>query len=521
MSPDGSAVAYGDRDGLVIVSADGKSRRLVVAKTTPGGLDAVSWSPKGDAIAYAVCCVAGTGLYVVRPDGTNQRRVAVATPTNLGEPGADFAAAWSPDGQQLVTNCGHELCRVGADGGDPATLTQSFARESSFAPAWSSDGNQVAYLHGRGSPSGNDVYVMNVDGSGNRALTRTFPDGGDNVAPGWRTARITLKQCNRPLRLVDLNATRSTSSGNLITLLGARASSAAFVEGDADFASCGVRLWAPHLTARWRNLCVHDPYPEGATPGRPLPTASGAAWVRQAYARDAEFDDVVLAPIGGKPAAVRRPRSARKLAQELWLGPLLVTPLGIECSAQSNRGSRMDLWRLVGHRLVVVATGLVPGVVESAYHGLLAARTRRGEIEVLTDEGRLVARFKGRGATGVAVSAAGIVGVTASNVLERWTFRGGRVRTYQLVRRATTPARLEDADGQYAVYVAGAAIHVLRLTDGRDVVVDEPTSAAPVHAQLEQSGLYVSYSETYSATPGRVAFVPRTELQRAIEAGSP
>jgi hypothetical protein len=80
-----------------------------------------------------------------------------------------------------------------------------------------------------------------------------------------------------------------------------------------------------------------------------------------------------------------------------------------------------------------------------------------------------------------------------------------------LIRRATSPARLEDADGQYVVYVAGAAVHLFRLSDGRDVVVNEPTSAGPVHAQLERSGLYLSYNETYSRMTGRGAWCSSRE----------
>jgi hypothetical protein len=176
----------------------------------------------------------------------------------------------------------------------------------------------------------------------------------------------------------------------------------------------------------------------------------------------------------------------------------------------------MALWRVVGNHRVVVASGLEAGVVESAYGHLLAARARNGDILVVADDGHVRARFKGLGVASVAISAAGIVGITRSNVLERWTFGGRRVRSYQLVRRATSPARVEDADGQYVVYVAGAAVHLFRLSDRRDVVVNEPTSAAPVHAQLEPSGLYVSYSETYSRTAGRVVFFPRAEIERAL-----
>jgi WD40 repeat protein len=506
ISPNGAQVAYDAGNGIAIVPATGGAPRLI-APYSEGVVDALSWSPSGDAIAYSVG--SGRGAYVVRPDGSDRRRIAVTTPSS-----SDIVSlAWSPDGGELATTCGLDLCRVNRDGSDALKLTHSFAGEASFAPAWSPDGSEIAYLRGRGGPEGTDVFVVKVDGTDNHPLTSAFPDGGNNVAVAWRTAPIHLVQHNPPLHMIDVAPTRSISDEDVVTHLSALGSRSAFtkraVNGDN---SCAVGLWTPQIRTKWRNLCWSNGF-YGHEPGQPLPIRSGAAWVRVSWARYSENDELVLAKVGRKPSIVHH-RRPNPLEANFVIGRPVMTPLGIEFSSQS--GSAMTLWRVVGRRQVVVAKRLERGVLESAYRNLLAVLTRRGEILVLTDDGRLTARFNGHRVANVAISAGGIFGITQSNVLERWTPLGRRLRAYQLVRRATSAAHLEDADGQCVAYAAGAAVHLFRLSNGRDVVVSEPMSAEPVHAQLERAGLYLSYDEKYSQMTGRVMFFPRAEIERLL-----
>ena len=71
--------------------------------------------------------------------------------------------------------------------------------------------------------------------------------------------------------------------------------------------------------------------------------------------------------------------------------------------------------------------------------------------------------------------------------------------------------RLADFQDGIAVYVAGRTVHLLRLTDRRDVAIRAPR-VGPVHAQLEPSGLFYSYSPAASPGRGRVAFVPMSAV---------
>jgi hypothetical protein len=74
--------------------------------------------------------------------------------------------------------------------------------------------------------------------------------------------------------------------------------------------------------------------------------------------------------------------------------------------------------------------------------------------------------------------------------------------------------RLADYQGGIAVYVVGRAVHLLRLADRRDVTIRAP-GVGPVHAQLEPSGLFYSYSPVASPSRGRVVFVPLGRLPQS------
>jgi hypothetical protein len=79
---------------------------------------------------------------------------------------------------------------------------------------------------------------------------------------------------------------------------------------------------------------------------------------------------------------------------------------------------------------------------------------------------------------------------------------------------------LEDAQGDLAVYAVGAAIHVVGLSTGRDMVIDTPNATEPVFAQLVPSGLFYAYNEAYAKRPGLLVFVAKPKLERAITSGA-
>jgi hypothetical protein len=69
--------------------------------------------------------------------------------------------------------------------------------------------------------------------------------------------------------------------------------------------------------------------------------------------------------------------------------------------------------------------------------------------------------------------------------------------------------------GDLVVYETGGAIHVLRLSNGRDKALRLPGAAPWLDASLEPAGLFVSWNKMHDRRPGRLGFVPL----RALAAG--
>jgi Tol biopolymer transport system component len=160
---------------FVVDVESGEVRRLTSNGRYDGG---PSWSPDGDWIAFE----SEAGLAVMRPDGTNERR--------LTRRWFDGTPSWSPDGNLIAFSDYSEVYVVAADGGRPRRLTRNPGPD--FRPAWSPDGTKIAYISNHAcARSGGctahepmHVRIMNVDGTGSRALT---DDGW--VGPSWAPLR--------------------------------------------------------------------------------------------------------------------------------------------------------------------------------------------------------------------------------------------------------------------------------------------------------------------------------------------
>jgi len=156
-SPGGRRLVFVDAEDfgdLVTMNADG-TNRTKLNLTSAGIADETdpAWSPGGGRIAFV-----GDGLYVVRADGTDLRKVR---PEGYGG-----SASWSPDGKRIAFDCAiprSQACTARADGSGLRRLTNRGQH-----PKWSPRGNKLALTQ-------DDVSVVLVrpNGSVIRTLKAT------------------------------------------------------------------------------------------------------------------------------------------------------------------------------------------------------------------------------------------------------------------------------------------------------------------------------------------------------------
>jgi hypothetical protein len=146
--------------------------------------------------------------------------------------------------------------------------------------------------------------------------------------------------------------------------------------------------------------------------------------------------------------------------------------------------------------------------------GRVAVLRPDGTLVILNEQGQRVSAFNlgSQNITAARLTKSTLVALRGSTIEVRDATNGTLEHRWRTAE-SDAPVTLEDADGNFAVYTAGIAIHLLRLSDGRDRTLKIPNEGQPAHAQLEAEGLYCAYNETGSTKPGRVAFVPSSELK--------
>ncbi|HEX8781105.1 MAG TPA: hypothetical protein VF728_08075, partial [Nocardioides sp.] len=162
---------------LYVVNSDGSDKRLLKRREFIGYPDAgrAAWSPDGQTIAFADY----SRLFFVNADGSGQQDVTLQL-------GLRQLPIWSPDGRRILFGkCrGGQRCDIyvmNADGSGLRALTRN--RQSGW-PVWSPNGKKIAFSRVRSGsksryPSGRpEVWVMNADGSAQRRLAPGFPPSG-------------------------------------------------------------------------------------------------------------------------------------------------------------------------------------------------------------------------------------------------------------------------------------------------------------------------------------------------------
>jgi Tol biopolymer transport system component len=132
-------------------------------------------------------------LAVINADGSGLR-ILTHGPWSRDDGGYRAVPVWSPDGRKLVFSkrverpgrpckpvgrCNDEIYVINVDGTGLRRLTRNAVPEGH--PVWSPDGQRIAFVRWRAGPAWN-IYVMNADGSGQRRLTQTPRRPGE---PAW------------------------------------------------------------------------------------------------------------------------------------------------------------------------------------------------------------------------------------------------------------------------------------------------------------------------------------------------
>jgi Tol biopolymer transport system component len=195
-SPDGkeliiSVGRHGDRRGwlhkTIRVKIDGSKLEELPIPTEDNVQD---WSPDGRRLLTASSRGAKMGwqLYVMRPDGTEQRRI-----TEKGNP---FYARFSPDGRRVIytdNGLGDQsgIWVVDADGKNPRRVL-AVDRQTIPSACWSPDGKGVAVVISplnparRGDREYRPVRIVVMDLDGGHRSESFLDDAGNPDMPDWR-----------------------------------------------------------------------------------------------------------------------------------------------------------------------------------------------------------------------------------------------------------------------------------------------------------------------------------------------
>lgn len=244
-SPDGSQLAFStSRDGnaeIYVMYPDGSAQTNL--SNDPDTALAPSWSPDGTTIAY-IGCKEGTAdyaIYLLDVDGGRKTKVA-----DIGYVSDHFALRWSPDGRNLVTMCGNQICSVNLDTKDVVTLAKetdglingpawqpilgvadtpaptlapiqsavpTMTPTPLVLPARGKDG-WIAFSSMRSATD--QIYLMNPDGTD---ITRLTNNHAFEIEPSWspdseHIAFISTRDGNNEIYIMDANGSNQVRVTN-------------------------------------------------------------------------------------------------------------------------------------------------------------------------------------------------------------------------------------------------------------------------------------------------------------------
>jgi len=180
-SPDGKHIAFtSDRDGnteIYIMNADGTDQTRVTNSTE--NEHHPQWSPDGKRIIFSRTLEDKTSdLFVINVDGSGISQLTSTAKVNEAYPD------WSPDGTKILFSAfGGAQSGIFIMDSDGSNVHLIMEGPLHF-PKWSPDGKYIAF---DGEPGGNkfDIYIMREDGSDLQKVAEHPASGGYNKSPSW------------------------------------------------------------------------------------------------------------------------------------------------------------------------------------------------------------------------------------------------------------------------------------------------------------------------------------------------
>jgi hypothetical protein len=492
-SRDGKAVVLsgGAAGGVFVQPLRGGRRELVPRGQYTGP---AKWSPDGRWIAYDD--IVGR-LYLVRPSGAGRHRLGPLIGEQLW---------WAPDGRTLAVKgaltSGGDVRILGLDGRTLRRLRLGDIDDLS----WSPDARQFALIDLLGQPP--QLLVVGSDGRGLRHLTSACW----NILVGWTRLAPNLPPASPTERVVG---EKTVVTRDPVAALSADGARVAFVARSSPTDCAHVDIWTLGVASLQRlGTCGRGLSAERITEFGLA--GSRAAWVSvvdngQRYAL---MESGTLADPRAAGLAVRVGLDKN----EVWHyhlhgnGDLLVFN---DRNRLVRIGTGDEKCEESSMQTTSICTTLRRGAdaccVESISAGLIAT-LKAGRMTVFDQRGAHVRVFPFMPAD---VKAARLDGdrlvVWRPGRLERYKTSTG---THELTRPLPSGYRLEDVDGGIAVLRQKNTILLLRLADGRSLTLTP--GRGPVFADLAPPGLYYSYT----ASGGRIVFLPRSELVRQLDQGA-
>jgi TolB protein len=517
-SPDGRTIAFVNH-GLWTVPASGGTPRRLGRRATDLQ---PSWSPDSKRLAYAPYISAGEKshyeLRVIGADGSGDRLLAAPIADDLTPP------RWSPNGTRIAfTKPGRgfseSVFTIRPNGRDLRRISVSHGGETSTDPIWTGDGSLLySRYRYKGSPE-TDVFLTTGPARGGHVLTRPFPAGGTNGGARWMPgARLETTPAPLP-RTIPFRPTRTLSFAAPRDALAADGGRAVAY---AD-ASCGaVVVWEPAANRRTRLSRLCDSHV-----GELVISGSRLAWISYYGSNSGLWEELSTLRLGA-----RRPTLVTStLALEQGGGDSLDHLRGdagriVFTSRNFDRGEAHTVWELVTRGASRcpwtndggLSAGLdlcrrfsaAPDSISSAVDaGRVLTVAPGGVVRVVSLRGRVLRSWTlGAGIDDARLQGRTVAIQRGATVTLYDVATAARRREWPLAANEGSRPRFLDLQGDLAVYATGGAIHLLRLTDGRDRALAIPGAAPPLDAQLEPRGLFVSWNRMYARRPGRLGYVP-------------